>query len=385
MLLSVIIVNYNVKYYLEQCLRSVLKAGEKVTMEVIVVDNHSSDGSRQYLQPLFPQVQFIWQTSNPGFAKACNLGLTQSVGEYILFLNPDTLVPEDCFVNLIKFFTTHNNAGAVGVHMVDGRGLLLKESKRGYPSTIASFFKLSGLIKLFPRSAFFAKYYLGHLPETETHKVDVLSGAFMAMPKAVAEAMGGFDEAFFMYGEDIDLSYRIARQGLNNYYFPGISIIHFKGESTSKQSLQYTRHFYTAMEIFVRKYYSATASFFYTLCIRGIIAIKSFFKILTPVATPRGIVANTLIVIGEEKNVNAVVALYKQTVNARLEESRVIVTSCWNTQLEEKSVEEKTDVLFCIGALSMGAAIKMLQAVKASGSIYFHYVDSQRMVCGSAG
>lgn len=384
MLLSVIIVNYNVKYYLEQCLRSVLKAGEVQAVEVIVVDNNSSDGSRLYLEPLFPKVRFIWQTLNPGFAKACNLGLAHAKGDYILFLNPDTLVPEDCFLQLVDFFSTHPDAGAVGVHMVDGLGRFLKESKRGYPSTMASLFKLSGFTKIFPQSPVFAQYYLGHLGEATTNKVDVLSGAFMAMPVTIATALNGFDEAFFMYGEDIDLSYRITRSGLHNYYFPGISILHFKGESTSKQSLQYTRNFYMAMEIFVRKYYSKATALLYAACIRSIIAVKSLSKTLLPVTRKPYAPAIRLIVVGEEKDATESIALYQQITKAGLQAANIVWAKSWNPGLQKEAMQPGTDVLFCIGGFSMGTVIKMLPTINTTGAIYFHYAGSKSIVCSSA-
>lgn len=261
MQLSVIIVNYNVRFFLEQCLLSVLKAGHAVEMEIIVVDNNSSDGSQQLLEPLFPQVRFYWLTDNLGFSSACNYGLQRARGSYILFLNPDTIVPEDCFQKTLAFIQSRPDAGAIGVRMIDGSGHFLKESKRGLPSASASFFKFSGLIKMFPQSSLFAQYYSGHLPEQETNRVDILSGAFMLISRDVLDKAGSFDEAFFMYGEDIDLSYRIRQAGFQNYYFSEVSIIHFKGESTQKADLKYLKSFYGAMSIFVRKHYPGTRSF----------------------------------------------------------------------------------------------------------------------------
>jgi len=261
--LSIIIVNYNVKYFLEQCLCSVLKACRNIEAEILVVDNNSTDGSRAFLETRFSMVNFIWNTENAGFAKANNQALAKAKGTYILFLNPDTIVPEDCFEKCFDFFSTYADAGAIGVRMVDGSGKFLKESKRAFPSPLTSFYKLAGLTKLFPRSKTFARYYLGHLPEKEIHEVDVLAGAFMMIPKKVIDLTGGFDEIFFMYGEDVDLSYRIqetinpeTRTAYKNYYFPGTSIIHFKGESTKRGGLNYVRLFYKAMSLFVKKHYS---------------------------------------------------------------------------------------------------------------------------------
>ncbi|CAN5185047.1 glycosyltransferase [soil metagenome] len=255
MVLSVIIVNYNVKYFLEQCLLSIQKALQAVEGEIIVIDNNSEDGSRQYFAGRFDDVKFIWKNKNTGFSKACNEGLAQAAGDYILFLNPDTIVPEDCFEKCISFIRSKNNRCALGVKMVDGSGKFLKESKRSFPSPLISFYKLAGLASLFPRSPVFAKYYLGHLDRNQDHAVDVLAGAFMMIPSEIIYQTGSFDESFFMYGEDIDLSYRIQKSGFENFYYAGSRIIHFKGESTRKATFNYVKMFYKAMSIFAHKHY----------------------------------------------------------------------------------------------------------------------------------
>lgn len=225
--------------------------------EIIVVDNNSTDGSMDYLQPKFPQIHFIKNDKNVGFSKACNQGLFLAKGEYILFLNPDTLVPEDCFEKCISFFKGHPDAGALGIRMVDGSGKFLKESKRSFPSPLTSFYKLIGLGHLFPKSKIFNRYHLGYMDEHQNHVVDVLAGAFMMIRKEVLDKTGAFDEVFFMYGEDVDLSYRIQKAGYHNYYFAESSIVHFKGESTRKGSLNYVKMFYQAMSIFVHKHYKS--------------------------------------------------------------------------------------------------------------------------------
>ncbi|HRE37861.1 MAG TPA: glycosyltransferase [Chitinophagaceae bacterium] len=258
MQLSVIIVNYNVRYFLEQCLYSVQKACRGLKAEVIVVDNNSGDNSVEFLSSGFPSVQFLINNENLGFARACNQGWQRAKGEYILFLNPDTIVPEDGFEKCLSFFQTNPDAGALGVKMLDGSGKFLKESKRAFPSPLTSLYKLCGLAKLFPRSRTFARYHLGHLDENKNNEVDVLAGAFMMIRREVLEKVGSFDETFFMYGEDIDLSYRIQQAGYKNYYFAGTSIIHFKGESTRKGSMNYVRMFYRAMSVFVKKHYGGS-------------------------------------------------------------------------------------------------------------------------------
>jgi GT2 family glycosyltransferase len=256
MQLSIIIINYNVKYFLEHCLLSVIKACKNIDVEILVVDNNSTDGSKEYLEHKFTNVHFFWNRENIGFGKANNFVLPFAKGDYILFLNPDTIVPEDCFINCISFFESHTDCGALGVRMIDGAGNFLKESKRSLPTASAGFFKLVGLAETFPSSKLFAQYYAGHLPEKQNNKVDVLAGAFMMLSKKAIELTKGFDDSFFMYGEDIDLSYRIQKVGLQNYYLGNTTIIHFKGESTQKKSSNYIEHFYSAIKRFVDKHYS---------------------------------------------------------------------------------------------------------------------------------
>lgn len=273
--LSIIIINFNVKYFLEHCLNSVLTALNGINGEIIVVDNHSNDGSKEYFKNRFPEVNFIWNDANIGFGKANNLGLKYATGEYILFLNPDTILPEDCLEKCIDFLHLNQNNGALGVKMLDGSGRFLKESKRSFPYPFTSLYKLTGLAKLFPRSKVFAKYHLGNLDENKNHEVDVLAGAFMMLPSKILEVVKGFDEDFFMYGEDVDLSYRIQQAGFVNYYFAETSIIHFKGESTKKGSLNYVRMFYKAMSIFVTKHYKNTRAGVFNLFIQAAIGLRA--------------------------------------------------------------------------------------------------------------
>jgi N-acetylglucosaminyl-diphospho-decaprenol L-rhamnosyltransferase len=281
MLLSVIIVNYNVKYFLEQCLCSVRKAIGEMTVatgernvEVWVIDNNSTDGSIEYLQNRFPFVQFVKNTVNLGFSRANNQGLQKANGKYVLFLNPDTILPEDAFTKCVAFMETTADAGAMGVQMIDGTGQYLKESKRGFPSFWVSFCKMSGLTRWLPNSKIFARYYMGHLSNQETNKVDILSGAFMMVKKEALDKTGGFDEQFFMYGEDIDLSYRLQQSGYNNYYFPECVIIHFKGESTRKDN-KYVRLFYKAMVQFVQKHFHGELAWFYTGLLEAVIWLRA--------------------------------------------------------------------------------------------------------------
>jgi N-acetylglucosaminyl-diphospho-decaprenol L-rhamnosyltransferase len=259
MILSIVIVSYNVKFFMEQCLSSLRKAVEGISLpggitEVFIVDNASSDCSPDFLESLFPDFHFIRNKENIGFAKANNQALFLCTGEFVLFLNPDTILAEDSLDTCLTFFRNSPDAGALGVQMVDGSGRFLKESKRGFPGPAASFFKMSGLTRLFPRSKVFSSYYLGHLHEGSSHAVDILSGAFMIIKKTVLDLTGGFDEQFFMYAEDIDLSYRINKAGFKNYYLSGTTIIHFKGESTRKD-FRYVKMFYSAMQLFMKKHF----------------------------------------------------------------------------------------------------------------------------------
>lgn len=283
--LSIIIVNYNVKLFLEQCLCSVVQAIKGLQAEVIVVDNNSSDGSMEMLPPFFPQVKFVANKQNNGFGKANNMALKMALGEHVLFLNPDTLLPEDCLHKCLAFMQNNEDAGALGIKMLDGSGHFLPESKRSFPSPLTSFFKLTGLANFFPTSRLFSKYHLGNLSADENHQVDVLAGAFMLVRKKKLDEIGAFDERFFMYGEDVDLSYRIQQAGWKNYYFSESSIIHFKGESTKKGRLNYVRMFYQAMSIFVKKHYggkkASVFSFFIQVAIwlrAGLTAIADFIK-----------------------------------------------------------------------------------------------------------
>jgi len=278
MQLSVIIVSYNSMELLENCLFSVQKAMQTIDGEIIIIDNNSNDGSKESLPSKFPGVKFIFNNENLGFAKACNQGSKISSGDFILFLNPDTVLSETCLTDCISFFKTHQDAGAVGVRMLDDKGKFLKESKRGLPSPSASFYKLFGLTAIFPASKTIAKYYQGHLPENENNLVEVLSGAFIMIKRAVFEKVNGFDEAFFLYGEDIDLSLRISQLGYKNYYLGKISITHLKGGSTTYNK-KYVQNFYGAMNLFVKKHYNDKPSL-YRLCLRAGISVRKMLSIL---------------------------------------------------------------------------------------------------------
>ena len=283
MRLSIIIVNYNVEYFLEQCLLSVRKALNGIDGEVIVVDNNSVDGSCQMVEEKFPEVVLIANKDNRGFSTANNQGIKISKGEYVLILNPDTVVEDDTFSKIVNFMDDHPNAGALGVKMVDGSGKFLPESKRGLPTPETAFYKMSGISALFPHSKKFSKYHLGFLSPDETNKVEILAGAFMLLRKSVLDEIGLLDEDFFMYGEDIDLSYRVIKAGYDNYYFPETRIIHYKGESTKKSSVNYVLVFYNAMVIFAKKHFTDKNASLFANLIKVAVYFRALLAIISQV------------------------------------------------------------------------------------------------------
>jgi len=281
MKLSIVIVNYNVRYFLEQCLHSVQNACKGLESEVFVVDNSSVDGSVKMVREKFPDVILIENKENLGFSTANNQAMKKANGEFVLLLNPDTLVEDDTLRKVVGFMDEHPEAGGLGVKMIDGKGKFLPESKRALPTPIVSFYKIFGLSSLFPRSRIFSQYHLGYLDKDKVHEIDVLAGAFMLLRKKVLDEVGLLDESFFMYGEDIDLSYRITQAGYRNYYYPGTRIIHYKGESTKKSSLNYVFMFYNAMIIFARKHFSKENARSFSIMIHSAIYLRAFFSIVT--------------------------------------------------------------------------------------------------------
>ena len=294
MKLSVVIVNYNVKYFLTQCLLSLEKAkttyekkyGQNL-IEIFVVDNNSKDNSCSYIKKNFSNILLIENKKNVGFSSANNQAIKQSKGEFVLLLNPDTIIPEDTFVKTLEFADQNPDAGGIGVKMINGKGLFLPESKRAFPSPAVSFYKIFGLSKLFSKSKRFGKYHLTYLPDNEINEIEVLPGAFMLIRKEALKKAGLLDEDFFMYGEDIDLSYRIAESGFKNYYFPEVEIIHYKGESTKKGSLNYVFMFYNAMIIFAKKHFSGKNALLFSFLIKsaiilraGLSIVKRIFKVI---------------------------------------------------------------------------------------------------------
>ncbi len=259
--LSVVIVSYNVRYYLEQCLRSLYRSTIDGEMEVFVVDNASQDDSLAYLRPLFPQVRYIQNTENVGFSRANNQAIRQAQGEYVLLLNPDTILCEETLSTCLSFLDTHPDAGATGVAMYSHNGRFAWESRRGLPTPWTAFCRMSGLGTLFPHSHTFGRYYMRYISRLEVGEIEVVSGAFFMVRHEALRQVGLLDEDFFMYGEDIDLSYRLLKGGWKNYYLP-TPILHYKGESTQKSSYRYVHNFYEAMLIFFDKHFREQYRFF---------------------------------------------------------------------------------------------------------------------------
>ncbi len=285
--LSVIIVSFNVRYYLKQCLISVIKASENIDYEIFVIDNNSVDDSCLMIEKEFPEIVLIKNKTNIGFSAANNKAIKLAKGRFILLLNPDTLVENDTFTKCINFIDTHPDAGAVGVRMINGEGKFLRESKRSLPTPGTAFFKTFGFSYLFPRSRLFNMYYLSHIDSFETCQADVISGAFMFMRRETLNKTGLLDEDFFMFGEDIDLSYRFSQAGYNNYYFPDAQIVHFKGRSSAKDNSSDLLHFYKAMRIYLWKRHSEGKLSFWIYIItpaiyfrEGLALINRFLRIL---------------------------------------------------------------------------------------------------------
>ena len=256
MKLSVVIVSYNVKYYLEQCLLSLRRALRGIPAAIWIVDNNSHDNTPAYIAARFPEANIIVNNANLGFARANNIAIKQARGEYLLLLNPDTIVPEDTLARCIRFMDNRPDAGACGVAMLKDDGSFAYESRRGLPTPFTAFCKISGLCALFPRSRLFGRYYLRYLNKNKINRIDVVSGAFCFLRRSAIDKVGLLDEDFFMYGEDIDLSFRLLNAGYKNFYLP-LRILHYKGESTQKSSARYLHVFYNAMLIFFNKHYRA--------------------------------------------------------------------------------------------------------------------------------
>ncbi len=281
MKLSVIIVNYNVKYFIEVCLHSVFRAAEGIAAEVIVVDNNSKDDSCEMIRAKYPQVRLIENNENLGFSRANNQGVAVATGEYLLFLNPDTVMPEDFLRKMIDYMDAHPEAGSIGPRLIDGRGQYAPDGKKSFPSLSVAIFKTTGINKIFKNSSYFNKYYAVHVKEHETAEVDILSGCCMMVRRSVIDKVdGAFDEAYFMYCEDFDLCYRIQKAGYKNIYYPEVTLIHYKGESTRKATISHVRIFNDALSVFVRKHYSKTNARLFIMLINVGIVLRAILSVV---------------------------------------------------------------------------------------------------------
>lgn len=260
MQISVIILNYNVRYFLELCVLSVQNAIQNLDAEIIVMDNNSSDDSCAMMKQRFPNIKLIENKENSGFPKGNNIAVAAAKGEYICILNPDTVVSEDTFEKILTFAKSKTDLGIVGCKLIDGTGNFLPESKRGIPTPWVAFTKVFGLYKMFPNSTLFNNYYAQYLDENQTGKVDILVGAFMVMKHELYNELEGFDENCFMYADDIDLSYRALLLQKQNYYFHETTVVHYKGESTVKDGT-YMKRFQEAMNFFYKKHFKISVFF----------------------------------------------------------------------------------------------------------------------------
>ena len=363
--LSIVIVNYNVKYILEQCLIAVYAAIKGLDTEIIVVDNHSTDDSVQYLRPVFPEVVFIENNENTGFAKANNQAIRLCKGEYILLLNPDTVIGEDCLHNICRFMDEHPEAGAAGVKMLNAYGAFLPESKRSFPTPWVSFCKLFGLSNLFSQSKRFAAYSLPYLDPDKQHRVDILAGAFLFLRHEALKKAGLLDESFFMYGEDIDLSYRIVLSGYQNYYLPEC-ILHYKGESTKKGDKKYLHAFYNAMLIFYGKYYPYSSWFISSLIRLSITVRKCYAALFERKNTVKKKYTKNSkwLIICRGNHFETV----KTSITSRI--TRTDAATLWN--LDEKNAlkainhpvkrEKYTDIIFCYPDISFGQMLLLMDS-----------------------
>ena len=332
--LSVIIVSYNVRYFLELCLVSVRKAAEHIDCEVFVVDNNSADDSCTMVGRQFPEVKLIANSDNRGYSAANNQAIKLAAGHYILLLNPDTLIEEDTFIKCLSFMNGHPDAGAMGVRMINGKGKFLPESKRALPTPGTAFFKMSGLSFVFPRSKVFGRYHLGYLDSLKTTQADIISGAFMFLRREAVVRTGLFDETFFMYGEDIDYSYRLLKAGFNNYYFPEARIIHFKGESTKKGKLSVSVNFHKAMIIFVRKHFNNGKLSAVNIPVRlaiffmaGLSILKRFLKSLFPPHSANlSVKSGKTVIVSDPEGYQRIIKLLNSTGNRNRIAGRVSIS-----------------------------------------------------------
>jgi GT2 family glycosyltransferase len=353
MQLSVVILNYNVRYFLETCLVSVQKAIQNIDSEIIVIDNASTDGSCEMIKERFPEVYLIENKENLGFPRGNNIGVEKAKGDYICILNPDTVVAEDTFKKILQFAKNQNELGIIGCKMIDGSGLFLPESKRGVPTPWVAFTKVAGLYKYFPKSTLFNQYYLQHIPQSSTQKVPILTGAFMFLKRQLYQEVGGFDQDCFMYSDDVDLSYLVTKIGFSNYYFADTTIIHYKGESTQKDVL-YMKRFQEAMTFFYKKHFNQ--SFLFTLIMKIGIKLFAFKKMfyLKNIKTPQ---PESYLIMSENEAL-------EDSITSKLNKNTVIINNIEGLKMLIGMAEKSTtEVIFDTNFISHSDMIQIMQDI----------------------
>ena len=373
MQLSVIILNYNVRYFLEQCVLSVQKALENIEGEIIVVDNDSSDDSCEMMKQRFPSVTLIENKENSGFPKGNNIGVALAKGEYLCILNPDTVVAEDTFIKVLAFAKHQTDLGIVGCKLIDGTGNFLPESKRGVPTPWVAFTKIMGLYKIFPKTSLFNRYYAQHIKENETGKVAILVGAFMVLKRDLYLEVGGFDEDCFMYSDDIDLSYMVLQKGKSNYYFHDTTVIHYKGESTIKDGV-YMKRFQEAMHFFYKKHFRVSVLFDWLM------QIAAYFFTLLKKNKANAIEYKIAGVVLYSKNENL-----KEQLEQQLQKKLV-----WHTEIERNTLfsqtesgNVKTEILLDNNGFSFKQIIAFLEENKNKGFLFKIIPSTTSFLIGS--
>ena len=362
MQLSVIILNYNVRYFLEQCVLSVQKALEGIDGEIIVIDNASSDDSCEMMKTKFPNIKLIENKDNLGFPKGNNIGVAQAKGEYICILNPDTVVAEDTFFKILnsQLPTRNSQLGIIGCKLIDGAGNFLPESKRGVPTPWVAFTKIFGLYKI---SSYFGKYYAQHLAENESGKVDILVGAFMIMKRELYLEVGGFDEDCFMYSDDIDLSYLVLKTGKSNHYFHETSVIHYKGESTVRDGT-YMKRFREAMQFFYKKHFKK--SWFFDVMMQ----VGSFVFSLLKKNQQKN----------EVRNIDEYIVFSRENLELNLSKKATYLAD-FNQFVNQP--QKNIEIIFDTTTFSFAEIITFMQSNKSKNLSFKNYISSSNYLIGS--
>ncbi len=363
MKLSVIILNYNVRYFLEQCVLSVQKALENIEGEIIVIDNDSSDDSCEMMKSRFPEVKLIENKENLGFSKGNNIGVAEAKGEYICILNPDTIVAEDTFTKILKTEHWQLNTGIIGCKLIDGTGNFLPESKRGVPTPWVAFTKIFGLYKFFPKSTWFNQYYTQHISENESGKIAILVGAFMFMKRSLYLEVGGFDEDCFMYSDDMDLSYVVLQKGYYNYYYHETSVIHYKGESTVRDGL-YMKRFRESMQFFYKKHFKKSVFFDFMM------NVGSFAFALLKKNQQKEV----------SKKIDSYIVFTKKNLSLELGKP---VTYLNTFESFKKQTKINTEIIFDIDDFSNQEIINFMQLYRNQNLTFKNYVPMSNFMIGS--